>query len=71
MATALLETTFENTTLEGVRALHLEVAEDEASATVLYNKLGFRVVCRRVGYYRRPNKLELASILMPRDLKDL
>jgi ribosomal-protein-alanine N-acetyltransferase len=40
-------------TMRGVKALHLEVAEDNAPARALYQGLGFEEVGRRKGYYRR------------------
>ncbi len=37
----------------GQRQLFLEVAEDNASARALYDRLGFQPIGRRPGYYRR------------------
>ena len=38
----------------GVDAVFLEVRESNAAARRLYQRLGFREVGRRPGYYRRP-----------------
>jgi len=48
---------------EGVLALHLEVAEDNAPARALYESLGFEEVGRRKGYYARPGGAADALLL--------
>jgi [ribosomal protein S18]-alanine N-acetyltransferase len=50
----------------GVRAVFLEVAEDNAPARRLYRRAGFRDVGRREGYYPAGNGS--AAIILRRDL---
>jgi len=47
----------------GARALHLEVAQSNAAALRLYEKMGFREAGRRKGYYVRPTGAEDAVLL--------
>jgi len=46
------------------RAVHLEVAEDNAAALPLYLSAGFRVVGRRADYYRRRDGAAAAAVLL-------
>jgi len=50
----------------GVRAIFLEVAEDNGSARALYRRAGFRDVGRREGYY--PAGKGAAALILRRDL---
>jgi len=50
----------------GVRAVFLEVAEDNGSARALYRRAGFRDVGRREGYY--PAGKGAAALILRRDL---
>jgi [ribosomal protein S18]-alanine N-acetyltransferase len=51
----------------GVRAVFLEVAEDNVSARQLYRRAGFRDVGRREGYY--PAGKGSAALVLRRDLE--
>jgi len=53
---------------KGVRAIFLEVEENNAPARRLYERAGFAVVGRRERYYRQPNGEQLNALLMGRDL---
>lgn len=50
----------------GVRAMFLEVEEDNAAAVALYLKLGFRQVGRREGYYRKADGAKSAALVLRR-----
>jgi ribosomal-protein-alanine N-acetyltransferase len=52
----------------GVRAVFLEVDEDNAAASRLYARAGFREVGRRPGYYPRENGLASMALVLRRDL---
>jgi [ribosomal protein S18]-alanine N-acetyltransferase len=54
----------------GVRALTLEVADDNAAALGLYAGLGFTRVGRRLGYYKRPDGSTMDAGLLRRNLVD-
>jgi ribosomal-protein-alanine N-acetyltransferase len=51
----------------GVRAVFLEVDEENESARRLYDRAGFREVGRRPGYYRQ-EKAAKAALVLRRDL---
>ena len=51
----------------GAEAIFLEVAEDNAPAIALYERLGFEAVGRRPAYYNRPDG-KIAAISMKLDL---
>lgn len=55
---------------QGVRTLHLEVAEDNDAALALYRATGFVEVGRRPGYYARAPGPDAAALLLARDLND-
>lgn len=48
----------------GADRLHLEVAEDNASARALYARLGFATVGRRLRYYQRPDGSSADALLL-------
>jgi [ribosomal protein S18]-alanine N-acetyltransferase len=52
----------------GVRAVLLEVDEDNAAARRLYAHAGFRAVGRREGYYTRPESNPASALVLRRDL---
>ena len=52
----------------GVRAVFLEVDEDNAAARRLYAGAGFREVSRRQGYYRHDDGRPSTAVVLRRDL---
>jgi ribosomal-protein-alanine N-acetyltransferase len=52
----------------GVRALFLEVDEENASALALYRRLGFVKVGERTGYYRRNDGSRALAVVMRKTL---
>lgn len=52
----------------GVRAIFLEVEENNQPARRLYERAGFSIVGRRERYYRQPGGDHLNALLMRRDL---
>ncbi len=50
------------------KRIHLEVAEDNAAATALYDTLGFAEVCRRKDYYQTSGAQRIDAILLALDL---
>lgn len=58
----------------GARRAFLEVAEDNAAARGLYQRLGFAICGRRAGYYRRdgrpPADALVLAVALPLDLPD-
>ena len=51
VATWLLNNCFKEAKTRGVKAVHLEVRQTNASAQLLYLKLGFQVIAARPRYY--------------------
>ena len=51
----LVEATAARAVARGAGSMHLEVAEDNAAARALYEKLGFAQTGRRPGYYATAN----------------
>ena len=52
----------------GVRAVFLEVDDDNVPARRLYARSAFRQVGRRDGYYSRPGNASTAALVLRRDL---
>lgn len=52
----------------GVRALYLEVAENNGPAIALYRKAGFRDVGKRPNYYPLPGGGTAAALVLRRDI---
>jgi ribosomal-protein-alanine N-acetyltransferase len=52
----------------GVKAVFLEVEENNRAARRLYERAGFAVVGRRARYYRQPGGEPMVALLMRRDL---
>jgi ribosomal-protein-alanine N-acetyltransferase len=63
VATRLLLFAFAELAGEGVEEISLEVAVDNAPARALYERLDFREVGRRPGYYRRDRELVDALVM--------
>ena len=62
---ALAERACAEALTRGAEAVHLEVAEDNAAARALYEKIGFAEVGRRAGYYAQG---DVSAIIMRRRL---
>jgi ribosomal-protein-alanine N-acetyltransferase len=52
----------------GTRTVFLEVGEQNAAATRLYRRAGFREVGKRPGYYQGNNEGGATALVMRRDL---
>jgi ribosomal-protein-alanine N-acetyltransferase len=52
----------------GVRAVFLEVDEDNEPARRLYNRAGFREVGRRAGYYQKGTDQPATALVLRRDI---
>jgi ribosomal-protein-alanine N-acetyltransferase len=52
----------------GVRAIFLEVDEDNIPARRLYERAGFREVGRRKGYYQHESGNSATALVLRRDL---
>jgi ribosomal-protein-alanine N-acetyltransferase len=52
----------------GVKAVFLEVDEDNEPARRLYNRAGFREVGRRPGYYQKNDGQKATALVLRRDL---
>ena len=63
VATRLLLFAFADLVGDGVEEISLEVAVDNAPARALYERLDFREVGRRLGYYRRDCELVDALVM--------
>lgn len=55
---------------QGAVSLHLEVADDNAAALVLYARAGFLETGRRAGYYPREGRPAAAALLLTLKLAD-
>lgn len=65
---ALLEACFADLMTSSAKRMILEVAADNPAAIHLYNKLGFKQIGERQGYYARPNGQPATALVMARDL---
>ncbi len=65
---ALMRAAREAAAARGARRLFLEVAEDNAAAASLYERLGFVDVGRRRGYYPRPGAAAAAARVLSLDM---
>ena len=65
---ALLRATFEDLMMSPARRMILEVAADNPAAIRLYDKLGFKKLSERKGYYARPDGQPATALVMARDL---
>jgi ribosomal-protein-alanine N-acetyltransferase len=65
---ALLSENLRQAANAGAKAMFLEVAADNASALVLYERFGFVKVGERTGYYRRADGTRATAIVMSKSL---
>ncbi len=65
---ALLRACFEDLMMTPARRMILEVAADNPAAIRLYDKLGFKKLSERKGYYARPDGQPATALVMARDL---
>jgi ribosomal-protein-alanine N-acetyltransferase len=68
IARALLDLHMRRLAGLGVRAMFLEVDEDNVPARRLYERAGFREVSRRPGYYQRESGHNATALVLRRDL---
>jgi ribosomal-protein-alanine N-acetyltransferase len=68
LARALLDLHMRRLAGLGVRAMFLEVDEDNTPARRLYARAGFREVGRRPGYYQQTNGNTATALVLRRDL---
>jgi [ribosomal protein S18]-alanine N-acetyltransferase len=68
LAGALLDLHMRRLAGLGVRAIFLEVDEDNTPARRLYERAGFREVGRRPGYYQRESGNAVSAAVLRRDL---
>jgi [ribosomal protein S18]-alanine N-acetyltransferase len=66
---ALMHACFEDLRMTPSRRMILEVAADNPSAIRLYEKLGFKKLSERHGYYARPDGQPATALVMARDLE--
>jgi ribosomal-protein-alanine N-acetyltransferase len=69
LARALLDLHMRRLAGLGVRAMFLEVDEDNVPARRLYERAGFREVGRRAGYYQHENGQHATALVLRRDLE--
>lgn len=65
---SLVQTALTYAAQHGASTCHLEVAQDNVAATLLYTTLGFKVIGCRPGYYTRPGGA-VDAVLMAKKLK--
>jgi ribosomal-protein-alanine N-acetyltransferase len=66
---ALLNACFEDLLMTPGKRMILEVAADNPAAIRLYQKLGFKKISERHGYYARPDGKPATALVMARDLE--
>ena len=71
IARALMGAAIETAGRRGLRALTLEVAEDNDAALTLYRALGFGQVGRRPGYYAKPEEKTVDALTLCREIVPL
>jgi len=69
IAKRLMESSLRKLYSDRADHIFLEVAEDNAAATGLYNKLGFKTVGERRGYYKKPDERDGRALVMRIDLR--
>jgi ribosomal-protein-alanine N-acetyltransferase len=65
---ALMHACFEDLRMTPTRRMILEVANDNPAAIHLYEKLGFKKLSERQGYYARPDGKPATALVMARPL---
>lgn len=68
IARALLDATIQALAKDGLRALFLEVAEDNAAGRALYDAAGFTAVGRHADFYRRDGAEPAAALILRREI---
>ena len=68
LARAALTRALDRARARGAARVLLEVAENNAPARALYDRLGFRTVATRKDYYRTPDGSRTTALVMARDL---
>jgi [ribosomal protein S18]-alanine N-acetyltransferase len=66
---ALMHACFEDLRMTSARRMILEVATDNPAAVHLYEKLGFKKLSERQGYYARPDGKPATALVMARQLE--
>ncbi len=66
---ALMRACFEDLMMTPSRRMILEVAADNPPAIRLYEKLGFKKISERKGYYARPDGQPATALVMARNLE--
>jgi ribosomal-protein-alanine N-acetyltransferase len=66
---ALLRACFDDLMMTPSKRMILEVAADNPSALRLYDKLGFKKLSERKGYYARPDGQPATALVMARPLE--
>ena len=67
-ARAILQQGHRKASMHGAKSILLEVAEDNTAAIALYTSLGYELIGRRAGYYKRHDAPAVAALVMRRDL---
>jgi [ribosomal protein S18]-alanine N-acetyltransferase len=68
LAEALIAASMGTLAQQGIKRMFLEVAQDNAAARSLYDKLGFSQIGLRKAYYARPNAIVMDALVLSRDL---
>jgi ribosomal-protein-alanine N-acetyltransferase len=69
LGAALLKACFEDLLMTPSKRMVLEVAADNPAAIRLYEKLGFKRLSERQGYYARPDGKPATALVMARPLE--
>ena len=69
IARDLLDATIAALAKDGMRALFLEVAEDNTAGRALYAAAGFTAVGRRADCYRRNGAEPVAALVLRREIR--
>ena len=66
---ALMQACFQDLLMTASKRMILEVAADNPAAIRLYEKLGFKQISERKGYYARPDGQPATALVMARNLE--